>query len=554
MIESKTLTRSALPVRASPEKEKPVMIAQNPTFEIETDVLVTDTEVIFHFDDRRYRVRGLEKNLSLARLHVNLKVDRLDAVHIHSFDLYSDRHRTQFIERTSEELYVEAALVKRDLARILRKLEELQNEKTVPPTEKPVEISKTDQVAAMQLLADPQLLERIATDFDRCGLIGEESSKLLCYLACVSRRLSQPLAVLIQSSSAAGKTTLMDAVLAFVPPEDTVRFSAMTGQSLYYMGQTSLQHKVLAIAEEEGVEQASYALKLLQSEGKLTLASTEKNIDTGRQQTQTYTVEGPVMLFLTTTSETPDPELQNRCITLRVNETPEQTAAIHCRQRSEYSPKASADCAAIRTLHQNAQRLLKPLRVIIPWSDQLTFRSDLTRMRRDHVKYLSLIASLTLLHQHQREQTVRQQGDQDETCVVATLADVEVAGKLASEVLGQSLGALMPQTRQLLMLLDDYVTQQATEKESPRTGVRFTQRELRESLGWGDFQLRRHLKRLVELEYVLPHRGSHRNQRLYELLYQGEGQDGKPFYLGLVDTAKLRKPTRKQSRKSKTIG
>ena len=149
-------------------------------------------------------------------------------------------------------------------------------------------------------------------------------------------RLSQPLAVLIQSSSAAGKTTLMDAALAFMPPEDQIKYSAMTGQSLYYMGETSLKHKILAIAEEEGVAQASYALKLLQSEGKLTLASTEKNSDSGRQQTQSYEVEGPVMMFLTTTSENPDPELQNRCITLRVNETPEQTAAIHQRQRSEY--------------------------------------------------------------------------------------------------------------------------------------------------------------------------------------------------------------------------
>ena len=66
----------------------------------------------------------------------------------------------------------------------------------------------------------------------------------------------------------------MDAVLALVPDEDKVKYSAMTGQSLYYLGETSLKHKVLAIAEEEGAQRASYALKLLQSEGELTIAST----------------------------------------------------------------------------------------------------------------------------------------------------------------------------------------------------------------------------------------------------------------------------------------
>ena len=51
---------------------------------------------------------------------------------------------------------------------------------------------------------------------------------------------------------AAGKSALVDAVLGFVPPEDLVRYSAMTGQSLFYMGGGDLAHKVLAVAEEEG--------------------------------------------------------------------------------------------------------------------------------------------------------------------------------------------------------------------------------------------------------------------------------------------------------------
>ena len=58
----------------------------------------------------------------------------------------------------------------------------------------------------------------------------------------------------------------MDAVLNMLPEEERVQYSAMTGQSLFYMGETNLKHKILAIAEEEGAERR-YALKLLQSEG-----------------------------------------------------------------------------------------------------------------------------------------------------------------------------------------------------------------------------------------------------------------------------------------------
>ena len=102
-----------------------------------------------------------------------------------------------------------------------------------------MELNAAEKRAAMKLLRDPNLIERILADFDACGLAGEEANKLVCYLACVSRRLEQPLAVLIQSGSAAGKTTLMDAALSFMPEEDQIRYSAMTGQSLYYLGETN---------------------------------------------------------------------------------------------------------------------------------------------------------------------------------------------------------------------------------------------------------------------------------------------------------------------------
>nr|WP_244161620.1 hypothetical protein [Photorhabdus luminescens] len=78
----------------------------------------------------------------------------------------------------------------------------------------------------------------------------------------------------------------MDAVLNLMPEEERIQYSAMTGQSLYYLGETSLQHKILAIAEEEGVRQAAYALKLLQSDGELKIASTGKNEQSGELVTR----------------------------------------------------------------------------------------------------------------------------------------------------------------------------------------------------------------------------------------------------------------------------
>ena len=495
--------------------------------------------MVFHFDDRRYRIRGLEKNNSSQQLKINVLAARDELVHLDTFDLYKARSRNSFIKATATELFVDDQVIKNDIGKLLLKLEQLQLDRIEQATAaaKPVELSETERLAASEFLRDPKLVERILSDFDACGLVGEQSNKLIGYLGCVSRRLAHPLALLIQSGSAAGKTSLMDAVLAFMPDEEQVRYSAMTGQSLYYMGSDVMKHKILAIAEEEGVVQASYALKLLQSDGKLTIAAAGKNSGTGRQLTETYSVEGPVMMFLTTTSEHPDPELQNRCITLRVNESPDQTASIQASQRNDYMLSDQArDREQITELHKNAQRLIEPLSIIMPWANQLTFRHDQTRMRRDNAKYLSLIASIALLHQYQRNIVEVD----DKRAVEATVEDVELANKLISEVMGHSLDSLLPQTRQLLVLIDNLVSQQSQQEKQDRRKIRFTQRQLRETFGWSDFQVRHHLKRLVQLEYVLPHRTGHGNGRQYELLYDGQGRDGTPFMQGLADPTKLK--------------
>jgi hypothetical protein len=374
-------------------------------------------------------------------------------------------------------------------------------------------------------------------------VVGEATNKLVGYLAAISRKLDAPLAVTIQSTSAAGKSALMDAVLAFVPEEDRVKYSAMTGQSLFYLGETDLQHKVLALVEEEGASRAAYALKLLQSEGELTIASTGKDPVTGALRTREYRVQGPVMILFTTTAIDLDEELLNRCLVLSVDEGREQTRAIHEIQRGRRTLQglvAKAEKQSLQRLHQNAQRLLQPLAVVNPYSRHLTFVDDRTRTRRDHEKYLTLIDAIALLHQHQRKiQTVMHNGEPIRY-VEVTLADIETANRLAHEVLGRTLDELPPKTRELLRRLVAWVAERCAAQGVERSHFRFSRRAVREATHWGDTALKVHLGRLVEMEYLLVHRGGRGQSFEYELLYQGEGEAGEAFLMGLIDVARLR--------------
>jgi DNA primase catalytic core len=503
-------------------------------------------EVVMTLGDRRWRVRGIARNTSFDALRVNVLVARDGhGFHVDTLDLYSARHRRAYIAEAATELGLEERGVKRDLGQLLLRLEALQEEqirKALEPKEKTVELDDQEREAAMGLLRDPHLLDRILADFERCGVVGEETSKLVGYLAAVSRKLDEPLAVILQSSSAAGKSALMEAVLAFIPEEERVQYSAMTGQSLFYMGETDLQHKILAIVEEEGAERASYALKLLQSEGQLTIASTGKDPSTGRLVTHAYRVEGPVMIFLTTTAIEIDEELLNRCLVLTVNEGREQTRAIHRLQRERQTLEGllqRQDRERLLKVHRDAQRLLRPLLVANPFARSLTFLDHQTRTRRDHMKYLTLIRAIALLHQHQREVKETTHQGQRVRYLEVTRDDIATANRLAHEVLGRSLDELPPQTRRLLGLLCEMVRKRCHEQGLDRSDDRFTRRDVREHTGWGNTQLKIHLRRLEDLEYLLVHAGGRGQSFLYELAYAGDAESDRPVLAGLIDVETL---------------
>jgi hypothetical protein len=102
------------------------------------------------------------------------------------------------------------------------------------------------------------------------------------------------------------------------------------------------------------------------------------------------------------------------------------------------------------------------------------------------------------------------------------------------------LDELPPQTRRLLLMVDEMVKSKCEQLQLARTDYRFTQRDVREHSGIGNTQCKLHLQRLIELEYVLVHRGGRGQQFIYELIYDGAGRDGQPFLPGLIDVEKLR--------------
>ena len=194
---------AALP--AAPEPEPPTQ--------------ADERQVLLTFGERRYRVRGLPKQLTEA-LKVNVLVTvagetrrtaRCTWIRWICIRPSSARRSRGWRPRSSSSRRASCSGTWVACCSSSNRLIEERAKAAESPIAAPAAMTSAERDEALAFLRDPALIERILQDVERVGLVGEPSNALVAYLACVSRKLAAPLALLIQSTSAAGKSTLMDA-------------------------------------------------------------------------------------------------------------------------------------------------------------------------------------------------------------------------------------------------------------------------------------------------------------------------------------------------------
>jgi DNA primase len=425
----------------------------------------------------------------LGRLRTTVKASRGGAFHVDTIDLYAARARSEFARRASKALGAELDVIEGDLLAVLIDAEKVKTDDADREEENaPAEMSEGERTEAVALLRRPDLLDQIAADIDALGYVGEDTNKRLLYLVAVSRKLSDPLSAVILSQSGAGKSGISEVVESLTPPEDVLLVTRLTPQSLYYVEPGALDHKLIVIEERHGSAEADYSVRVLQSRKKLSVMVPIKDPQTGNMKTKQFTVEARAAFIEATTSSEVNHENSTRCFELTMDESAEQTQRIHERQRLMWTERGLSlrqEAEAVTRRHWNAQRLLEPLPVVIPYADKLTFPTVWMRTRRDHARFLNLVGVSAFLHQYQRE---RRGG-----AIVAAVADYAVAYALAAQVLSDTLADVRKPLREA------YASIRALCQER---GGSISRREIREALHVPDSTVRRWLSDLVEFEYL----------------------------------------------------
>ena len=468
-------------------------------------------------DGRKYVIQSLPAMQS-TRLFVNLCLYHKGKKYPDRFDLYAARARQSFINRVSPQVETEPRVLEEDLIYLIEKLEKLRDkEKNGEPKPQPLQMTDQEKEEALALLKSKNLFDEIAQEMETLGYVGEDANKRLAYLVSVSRKLNEPLSMVILSQSGSGKSALAELTETLTPQEDVLMFSRLTPQALYYLESDALTHKLVIIEERSGSESADYSIRTLQTKKKLTLAAPIKDAATGKIKTQLFEINGPTAFIESTTEPSINFENATRCFEIYLDESAEQTLRIHEFQKflkTEDGFLLKAGHQKLIKRHHNAQRLLKPLPVVIPFAKHIQFPHQKLRARRDHQRFLNLIEVLAFLHQYQRtKKTIN-----GKEVIMAGIEDYTIALSLAKDLLAETFRDCQKPLRDLLTYIQTMLKERSVKEKQPVTLLFFTRKDVREFTGLPHQRIKRLFAELEEYEYIAVDKGPNGSRSTYRLM------------------------------------
>jgi len=472
---------------------------------------------LFIASDISYRLLGV-KELFVSNLRVNIRAEKGDMSFIDNSDLYSARSRTSFSLHLSRLFDVESKRIEKDLIRIVEYLEDERDKSLSSGEEKEVELSDSEIELGMEFLTSADMFDRIVQDTELLGYVGEEINKILIYLAASSRKLDDPISVIVMSESAAGKSYLIDTVKKLIPSEDVVSMTSLSEQALNYLPEDGLKHKFLVMGEAVHSEVVEHQIREMLSAHELSRLVTSKDEKTGQMTSKLVRKEVIVSAVMSSTDYDLNAENTSRSFVVNTDESTDQTRRIHASQKKKYSTdrlqvKRDKIPQIIKT-HHAAQRLLKPLFIVNPLAEKINFPDTLMRSRRDHDRFMDLIASVAFLRQYQKEEK-EAEGVKYIEC---DLDDLEIAGRIIKQILPATLTNFPKSAITLYEELRKVITEKAKSENLLAKEVSVTQRELREETGLDQMFVKRNLKTLCDFEYLIctgsRTRGSRNSYRL----------------------------------------
>jgi DNA primase len=481
---------------------------------------------VFESPTLRYRLLGVRPSF-VSSLRVNVRAESTSGgSFLDNVDLYSARSRALFSAAASAALSLEPSRVEKDLLFIVDHLEAERDRELLQTnaTERP-ELTDQERHVGMELLQSSDLFDRITTDLSALGYVGEELNKQLLYVAASSRKMADPISVVILSQSASGKSLLVESVRRLMPSEEVVAVSSLSDQALNYIGEGGLLHKFLILGEAVHSETVEHQIREMLSSHELSRLVVSKDAKTGELSSRTVRSSVVVSAVMSSTRTEMNAENASRAFLVNADESREQTRRIHEAQREKYSlerhSKERQVIPRIIEAHHAAQRLLAPRVIVNPFASKLVFPDALMRSRRDHERFVDLIAAVCFLRQFQKQEKESRDRSTGETVryIECDLVDYRLSYTILCATLPATLSSFPPSAIELYEAVRSLLREKAKREGLKVNEVAVTQREIRETCGFAQRWIKRYLQLLADWEYLVVvgarSRGSRNAYRLF---------------------------------------
>ncbi len=429
-------------------------------------------------------------------------------------DLYDYREVERACRLAAERLGVDAGALHRDLDGLAGALEgymhaerERRSGGRVLAQAAPT-LTAAQTAECLAVLKGPNLIATLGESLGRCGIVGEESTRLLLFVAASSYKMPETLHVLIQGSSGSGKTRLLDVVARCIPAEDVKRFTRVTDNAFYNQAEDYFTHKLVCLEDLDGLrEEAELAFRELQSSDVLRTATSVKD-ERGGITGGERVVRGPIASLACTTRGEVYEDNVSRCLVVAVDESAAQTARVIAYQNARAAGRcARATEEAERARLANCIRLLKSYDVVNRYADRIKLPDGAHKVRRLNGLYLSFVRQVCLLNQYQRTRD-------EEGRLVAEVADLRTASEILFASIVLKVDELDGSLRQFYERLKGY----AEASDRPE----FTQREVRQALGLSRSQCSRYIIQLVGAEYLTSQYSGNLRKVCYRIDYRDD--------------------------------
>lgn len=266
-------------------------------------------------------------------------------------------------------------------------------------------------------------------------------------------------------------------------------------------------------------EAVDHQIREMLSGKELSRLVTVKDEKTGKMSAKLVKTPAVVSLVMSGTSYNINPENASRCFLVNTDESREQTRRIHEKQREKYTLERhrtkKEEVPQIILKHKCAQRMLRKITVMNPLAVHLDFPDVLMRARRDHDRFIDLIACCAFVRQYQKEIKLFDGVEYIE----CDISDYETAYRIMlNGVLSSTMRELPRSVIEFYEKIREMARETALKKNLEPREVCFTQRDIREYTGYGNTWVKKNMRILIDYEYAVKERGGReRSKGLYRL-------------------------------------